>query len=99
MLSSREEKDGRVIILVGEKFDYSVHQSFRDAYRNYTTPRTAFVIDLAKTKFMDSSALGMALLLKEHAEKLGGTVEIRGASGVVQKTLEIANFHMMFKVS
>lgn len=48
---------------------------------------------------MDSSALGMILLLKEHADKLGGSIEVRGASGIVKKTLEIANFHTLFKIT
>lgn len=81
-----------VNILVSQQFDYSVHQAFRDAYRNVSVPNSCFVVDLSKATYMDSSALGMILLLKEHAEKLGGKVVISKPNESVHKILTIANF-------
>jgi anti-anti-sigma factor len=81
-----------VKIQVSQQFDYSVHQAFRDAYRNVSVPNSSFVVDLSKATYMDSSALGMILLLKEHAEKLGGKVVISKPNESVHKILTIANF-------
>jgi anti-anti-sigma factor len=81
-----------VKIQVSQQFDYSVHQAFRDAYRNVSVPNSCFLVDLSKATYMDSSALGMILLLKEHAEKLGGKVVISKPNESVHKILTIANF-------
>ncbi len=59
-----------VSIAVEDRFDFSVHQQFRDAYSSCNVPGTNFILELSKASYMDSSALGMILLLKDHAEKL-----------------------------
>jgi len=98
MVSSRESKDGRVTIQVDQQFDYAVHTAFRDAYRNHTIPKTAFVVDLSKTQFMDSSALGMILLLREHANTHEGSVVITQPTDSVYKVLEIAQFQKLIDI-
>lgn len=47
---------------------------------------------------MDSSALGMILLLKDHAEKYSGKVIIRKPNEAVNKILEIAQFHRLLTI-
>ncbi|MGI1670514.1 MAG: STAS domain-containing protein [Neptuniibacter sp.] len=85
--------DGKTVsIIVSSQFDYSLHQSFRDAYRNVDKAGVTFKVDLSKSTYMDSSALGMILLLKEHADKLGGRVIISRPNESVLKILSIANF-------
>ena len=79
-------------IIVTSQFDFSLHQTFRDAYRTIKEPGSVFCVDLAKATYMDSSALGMILLLKEHADKLGGKVVISKPNESVLKILKIANF-------
>ena len=79
-------------IVVSNQFDFSLHQTFRDAYRTVSTPGAVFIVDLARATYMDSSALGMILLLKEHADKLSGKVIISSPNESVLKILKIANF-------
>jgi anti-anti-sigma factor len=87
-----------VTISVTSHFDYSLHQAFRDAYRNVSNSGVTFRVDLAKSTYMDSSALGMILLLKEHADKLGGQVVIAKPNDSVLKILSIANFDKFVKI-
>lgn len=82
----------KVTINISQQFDYSLHQSFRDAYRNTNQAGTTFTLNLSQATYMDSSALGMILLLKEHAEKIGGRVVIEKPNESVRKILTIANF-------
>jgi len=91
-------ESGDVSIVIDERFDFSQHQSFREAYADCNTSGTNFVLELAKTTYMDSSALGMILLLKDHAEKLSGKVTIRKPSEAVNKILEIAQFHRLLTI-
>ncbi len=81
-----------VDICVAEQFDYSAHQSFREAYRFTDQPGTLFRVDLSKATYMDSSALGMILLLKEHADSLSGKVVLAQPNSAVHKILSIAKF-------
>ncbi|WP_286239172.1 STAS domain-containing protein [Neptuniibacter halophilus] len=92
-ISVNNASDSKTVnINVSQQFDYSLHQGFRDAYRNVSAAGTTFKVDLSKATYMDSSALGMILLLKEHAEKLGGRVIISKPNESVRKILMIANF-------
>lgn len=92
-VSTITSDDGKTInIVVSSQFDYSLHQAFRDAYRNVEKSGVTFRVDLSKSNYMDSSALGMILLLKEHADKLGGRVIISRPNESVLKILSIANF-------
>ena len=87
-----------VIISIADRFDFSLHQLFKDAYANTTSVGMKFVLDLSKTTYMDSSALGMILLLREHAEKCSGHIVIRNPSPSVGKILDIAQFHKLMTI-
>ncbi|QIT57226.1 STAS domain-containing protein [Aquisalimonas sp. 2447] len=95
LTTSYSDEDGELIIRISGQFDFGLHRDFRDAYRNATGVRR-FVVDLADTEYMDSSALGMLLLLREHAESHSSQVELRNVSGELERILRIANFHQLF---
>ncbi len=95
-----ESEDGRQItIAVAGRFDFSVHKTFRDAYINYVSAGLRFILDLSLTEYMDSSALGMVLLLREHAGGDKAHVSIRNARPDVEKILRIANFDKLLDMS
>ena len=48
---------------------------------------------------MDSSALGMLLLLREHAKCRGGSVFIERPSEQVDSILKVANFEQLFTIN
>lgn len=85
-------------IRVQEKFDYSIHKEFRNAYSSVSHPKTHYRIDLSSTIYIDSSALGMLLLAKEHADKLGGAVTLTRPSEAAMKILAVANFDKIFNI-
>lgn len=94
----RNDEKKTATIQVEGQFDFSLHQAFRDAYRDLILPGTHVRLDLSKTSYMDSSALGMILLLKEHTDKLGGKITLVSPSEAVNKILTIANFHKLLPV-
>jgi len=85
-------------ISINERFDFSLHQQFRDTYQNCNDNGAEFTLDLSNTTYMDSSALGMILLLKDHADKLSGKVVISKPNEAVNKILEIAQFHRLMPI-
>ena len=87
-----------ITISIQDRFDFSLHQKFRESYVNAEQAGTVFKLDLSKATYMDSSALGMILLLKDHAEKLSGKVIISKPNASVAKILEIAQFHRLMTI-
>ena len=97
-ISTTREDEGQALVLhVQGFFDFSLHKDFRQAYKNEEGVRR-YVIDLAGTEYMDSSALGMLLLLREFASERGAEVILRNCSREVRKILEIANFQRLFHI-
>jgi anti-anti-sigma factor len=92
-----EDKKELAIAIEG-RFDFSLHQEFREAYINNTIAGTTFTIELSKATYMDSSALGMILLLKDHAEKIAGKLVIYKPNETVYKILEIAQFNKIMTI-
>lgn len=88
-----------VNITISGRFDFSCHKEFRDAYRD--TPSGSgneFVIDMSGTEYVDSSALGMLLLLREHAGSDQSDVNLKGCSPDVKDILIVSNFDKLFKI-
>ncbi|HEB99902.1 MAG TPA: anti-sigma factor antagonist [Thiotrichales bacterium] len=98
-ISSRLSNDGKeVVIDVSGRFDFSLQKEFRDAYRDYDGG-LSYRVDLSNAEYMDSSALGMLLLLRKHAGDVSQRVRLTGANGTVKKILEVANFDKMFALA
>lgn len=95
----KSEDNSNITIKIDGRFDFSSHHDFRDAYRGASDAGTLFVLDMANTEYMDSSALGMILLLKEHSGTLGGDIKIINANSEVKNILQIANFDKLFSIS
>lgn len=93
-----DESKQQVVIKIDGRFDFAQHKSFRDAYRDIPPGSKTYVVDLSATSYLDSSALGMLLLLREHAGGEVSAVRIQGCGEDVQRVLKIANFEKLFRV-
>jgi len=85
-------------IAISGRFDFNLHKEFREAYKAQGNGGK-FIIDLQGTEYMDSSALGMLLLLREHAGGDQSDINISNASAEINKILTISNFHKLFSVA
>jgi len=97
--TQKSENGKEVTIKIDGRFDFGSHHDFRDAYRGANEAGTMFLLDMANTEYMDSSALGMILLLKEYSGTLGGDIKIVNASTEIKNILQIANFDKLFSIS
>lgn len=91
---------GTVTITITGRFDFGIHREFRNAYEKADTkvPQPKYVVDLGGTEYMDSSALGMLLLLREHAGGDRADVTIINCRAVIKEILDIANFDKLFAI-
>jgi len=98
-ISSAVDGDKGVLSLDG-RFDFSSHRDFRAAYEKLLeTPGLQEIdVNLSKVEYLDSSALGMLLLLREKADSKSKKVVLSGAHGTVKQVLDIANFGKLFSL-
>lgn len=98
-ITSTASADGKVLtITLDERFDFAVHSALRAAYAGEMPKFDTYIVDLRHTVYMDSSALGMLLQLKEHAGGSQGAVRIRNASSGIRDILGVANFHQLMTI-
>ena len=96
-ISTNVSSDGKSVTLkVSGRFDFSVHNEFRKAYKDIDMQAGEFNVDLSETEYLDSSALGMLLLLKEYAEAGSSRVKIKNANSEIREILNIASFDKLF---
>ncbi len=94
------DRDQKLVrVRIDGHFDFSQHKAFRDAYRD-VSPQEGWVfeIDLSHTTYLDSAALGMLLLLREHTGEAPGRIRVVNVQPDVHRVLEIANFHRLFDI-
>lgn len=98
-VSSERSADGQQLtITISGRFDFSTHQDFRGAYEKETQAKR-IVVDLKDTSYLDSSALGMLLLLRDHAGGERADVQLVNCNPDVIKILTISNFNKLLKIS
>ena len=85
-------------IHIDGRFDFNCHQAFRHSYENRDVTKTQFVIDMAKTTYIDSSALGMLLLLRDHAGGDQANIRLCRCNHEVRNILTISNFEKLFEI-
>jgi anti-anti-sigma factor len=98
-VTSERSADGQQLtITISGRFDFSTHQDFRGAYEKETQAKR-IVVDLKDTSYLDSSALGMLLLLRDHAGGERADVQLVNCNPDVIKILTISNFNKLLKIS
>jgi anti-anti-sigma factor len=87
-----------VLINISGRFDFNAHHDFRNIYRNEKSD-AVYTIDMSGTEYIDSSALGMLLLLREHAGNEGAKITISGCNDDIKKIFSISNFEKLFTIT
>ena len=87
-----------VEIKITGRFDFNAHHDFRNIYRNEKSDAN-YNIDMSGTDYIDSSALGMLLLLREHAGNETAKISISGCNDDIKKIFAISNFEKLFKIT
>ncbi len=97
-MSVTSKIDGdNVMITISGRFNFNDHVQFRNAYKD-VPPNATYTMDMSNTEYMDSSALGMLLLLREHAGGDSSDIIIAGSPPDIKKILNIANFQKLFEI-
>lgn len=89
------------VVSLSGRFDFNRHREFRGACDPLleNPALTVVQVDLGQVDYMDSSALGMLLMLRDKANAAKKTVELVNVRGSVKQVLEIANFSKLFVIA
>lgn len=100
MLITERIDDHMARLSLEGRFDFHCHRDFRAAYEAVLARPgiREIVVDFGRVDYLDSSALGMLLLLREKAEAVGKKVKLSHLTGAVKQVLEIANFGKLFAI-
>lgn len=98
LVCSLDEDSNELTIKVMGRFDFSLHNDFREAYEQVTSEVKTYIVDLGNTLYLDSSALGMLLLLRDFAGAEKSDIRIVKCTDDVRKILSISNFEQLFSI-
>lgn len=88
-----------IIIRVEGRFDFRMNQDFRKCYEAIGGSIRSVVVDLGKVDAIDSSALGMLLMMRDKVGADGKNIRLSNANATVKRVLSIAKFETLFTIS
>lgn len=92
--------DQQVTLRLQGRFDFNTHRDFRAAAdAALQESSNQLHVDLEGVDYLDSSALGMLLMLRDKASAANKKVSLVNCHGSVRQVLDIANFSKLFPIS
>ncbi len=95
-------RDGnKVQVRLSGRFDFNTHREFRTAVDPLVADASVshVSIDFSDVDYLDSSALGMLLMLRDKMGAACKAVALSGVHGNVKQVLDIANFGKLFHIT
>ena len=97
-IETRLQNEGKTLVVsISGRLDYTEGERFFRAYENLDTEPIRFEIDMSSCQFIDSSGLGMLLVMREHVGE-DAEVVIRNCQPEVRRILDIAKFQRLFSL-
>jgi len=97
VICERSENGEEITVSVEGRFDYRLYESFKASYSEVGDLGRQVNVDLSSTDYMDSSALGMLLMLREHVGR-AAKILLKNPTPDVMRVLTIANFDKLFAI-
>lgn len=100
-MNFQTSQEGDVVTVRMEgRLTFEHHQAFKTTVYPFLEEAGVkqVVIDLGGVTYMDSSSLGMLLLLRERAETKSIAVALRRPSPSVQTILKVVQFDRLFEI-
>lgn len=92
---------GAGVVRRAGRFDYTTSTQFMTAAEECVAPVPAgeIRIDMSGLEYIDSSVLGMLLMMRDKAQKFDKTIALVNAHGRVREVIDTARFDRLFKVA
>ena len=91
------DSNGQCTVNLNGSFTFSDNQSFRHIVTALDKKDIQYMeLNFSGVDFVDSAALGMLLLLRDHASKRNIKVVLANPVGQVKKMFDLSHFHNLF---
>lgn len=98
-IKSNYDVESKILnIIVNGRFNIELQKVFKQTYFDIKDKNITFRVDLEFVDYMDSSALGMLNLLRQHAEGNGGKAILVKPKDLVLRILKLAHFDSLFQI-
>jgi HptB-dependent secretion and biofilm anti anti-sigma factor len=98
-ISSSVTNNGKTLTIeVDGRFDASSLDEFRSCYEGNKSELDHYEVNLRKAEYLDSSALGMLLVLRDYAGGEKARITISHCSPEVKKIFAISSFEKLFSI-
>ncbi|WCN08428.1 STAS domain-containing protein [Marinomonas mediterranea] len=85
------------VIRIPERFDFSTHKWFTAEYENGVQSGSTVILDFSNVLYVDSSALGMMVLLYRKLHECSKKGIIKNLDGTAKDILDMANFKNLYQ--
>ena len=97
-VTTKSSSDGNELtISIDGRFDFGLQKDFRKSYENIKAKK--YIVDMRSTEYMDSSALGMLLMMREFAGGSKASITLKNCSQDIRTILSVANFQNLFNIA
>ena len=88
------------VVKLNCRFDFNCIREFKELYEPLLEDAalTSMEVNMGGVEYIDSTALGMLLALRDKAKGLRKEVVLGGCKGVPKQVLEVANFDKLFQI-
>jgi len=98
-IKTKISEDGTIFtITISGRFDITAYKDFGESYKDKLESVSKWIIDMAEVEYVDSSALGMLLMLRERAGGGKADINVVNLNSDLKKIFTTANFHKLFSM-
>lgn len=97
MSITTKSNNNLVTIFIADSFDYKLRTEFRKAYAD-KPPSSVFEIDFARVTSVDSSALGMLLVMREQTGGEQAKIALVNCKPEIRHLFQISQFKDLFQL-
>ena len=99
VLNAQFSEDGKVFtVSISGRFDITVYKDLVESYKDKLESVSKWILDMAEVEYVDSSALGMLLMMRERAGGENADITIVNLNSNLKKIFTTANFHKLFNI-
>ncbi|KUJ72178.1 STAS domain-containing protein [Thiomicrospira sp. WB1] len=90
---------GEVRLQVKGHFDIGCYDHFNQVISDYLDTAVAIIIDFSQADHLDSSALGMLLLLREKVSDRSVSVALENVNTTLYRVFKVSKFDQLFAIN
>ena len=80
------------------RFDFNALSLFKSTYEQLSPKPKTYILELARAEYLDSSALGMLVALRDYAGGDQADIRLRNPNADIKKILVITKLDELFNI-